>query len=143
MTTEYLLDNSAWARLRHPALPTARRDDIADAIADSRVYTCLPFLLEAGYSARNAEQYTEMMRHLRGFPFAATDDAAALRALALQGDLAACGHHRLPPPDLIIAAIAERHALTVLHCDKDFDVICKKTSAVISAEWLAPPDTFS
>jgi predicted nucleic acid-binding protein len=143
VTTEYLLDNSAWARLRHPALPAGRRDEVADAIADGRVYACLPFLLEAGYSARNAEAYAAMMRRLRAFPFAALDDHAELRALDLQGDLVTCGHHRLPPPDLLIAAISERHGLTVLHCDRDFDVIRDKTSAVLSAEWLAPPATFS
>ena len=65
------------------------------------------------------------------------------RALQLQADLAQCGLHRMPPVDLLIAAAAERHGLTVLHCDRDFDVIRERTSVALSAEWLAPPATFS
>ena len=143
MTERYLLDNSAWSRLFHPALPLHRRSEVAEAIRVGQVHVCLPFLLEAGYSARNLDDYRDITRALHGLPNAAVDEAIEARAVQMQGDLVACGHHRLPPADLLIAAIAERHALTVLHCDKDFDVICDKTSAVISAEWLAPPDTFS
>jgi predicted nucleic acid-binding protein len=65
------------------------------------------------------------------------------RSVQLQADLVACGHHRLPPADLLVAAIAEHHGLTVLHVDSGFDVIRDRTSAVLSAEWLAPPDTFA
>ena len=39
-------------------------------------------------------------------------------------------------PDLLIAAVAERNALTVLHYDKDFDLIAKVTGQ--SMEWVVP-----
>jgi predicted nucleic acid-binding protein len=143
VTGRYLLDNSAWSRLFHPALPLDRRSEVAEAIRSDRVYVCLPFLLEAGYSARNLDDYRDITRALHGLPNASVDEAVEARAIHMQGDLVACGHHRLPPADLLIAAIAERHGLTVLHCDSDFDVIRDKTSAVLSAEWLAPPATFS
>ena len=43
--------------------------------------------------------------------------------------LAQSGHHRAPSiPDLLIAATAERLGLTVLHLDKDFEIIRKVTS---------------
>jgi len=43
--------------------------------------------------------------------------------------LADRGQHRAPSlPDLIIAATAELAGLTVLHLDKDFEVIAKVTS---------------
>ena len=143
MSEQYLIDNSAWARLWSSALPEARRADIADAITDRRMHVCLPFLLEAGYSARGVADYGDLMRTLRSLPCAPLGEDAEERALELQADLVASGHHRLPPVDLLIAAIAERNGLTVLHCDKDFDVIRERTSATLSAEWLAPPTTFS
>lgn len=142
MSAQYLLDNSAWARLWHRSLPVDRREHVATAITERRVHACLPFLLEAGYSARDADGHDSLMLTLRSLPFAPIDEPTEQRALQLQGDLAQCGHHRMPPVDVLIAAIAERHGLTVLHCDRDFDVIRDKTSAVVNAEWLAPAATF-
>ena len=50
------------------------------------------------------------------------------RALAVQGRLAERGQHRTPSvPDLLIAATAELRALTVLHDDKDFELIAAVT----------------
>jgi hypothetical protein len=50
------------------------------------------------------------------------------RALEVLGLLADRGQHRAPSiPDLIIAATAELVGLTVLHLDKDFDVIAEMT----------------
>ena len=49
----------------------------------------------------------------------------AVEVLALLADR---GQHRAPSvPDLIIAATAELAGLTVLHLDKDFDVIADVT----------------
>jgi len=120
-----------------------RRERVATAITERRVHACLPFLLEAGYSARDADDHNSLMLTLRSLPFAPIDEPTEQRALQLQGDLAQCGHHRMPPVDVLIAAIAERYGLTVLHCDRDFDVIRERTSVTLSAEWLAPPATFS
>jgi predicted nucleic acid-binding protein len=42
--------------------------------------------------------------------------------------LAGLGHHRAPSiPDLLIAATAERAGFTVLHLDKDFELIAEIT----------------
>jgi predicted nucleic acid-binding protein len=49
----------------------------------------------------------------------------AVEVLALLADR---GQHRAPSlPDLIVAAIAELARLTVLHLDKDFDIIADIT----------------
>jgi len=54
--------------------------------------------------------------------------AAERRAIEVQMALADQGSHRAPSvPDLLIAAVAERSGLTVLHCDKDFDLIADVT----------------
>ena len=51
------------------------------------------------------------------------------RAVEILTLLADRGQHRAPSvPDLIIAATAELAGLTVLHLDKDFDVIAEITS---------------
>lgn len=50
------------------------------------------------------------------------------RAVEVQALLADRGHHRGPSiPDLVIAATAELAGLTVLHLDKDFELIAEIT----------------
>lgn len=50
------------------------------------------------------------------------------RALEVQMRLADRGHHRAASvPDLIVAATAELAGLTVLHVDKDFELIADVT----------------
>jgi len=50
------------------------------------------------------------------------------RAVAIQLALADLGQHRAPSiPDLLIAATAESAGLTVLHLDKDFELIAEVT----------------
>jgi len=50
------------------------------------------------------------------------------RAVEVQSILAERGQHRAPSiPDLLIGATAELADLTVLHLDKDFDLIAQIT----------------
>lgn len=141
MNSTLLLDNSAWVRLGHTALPAARADEIADALESRRVGACLPFLLEAGYSARDAREHDQLLAELRSLPHYQLDDAVEKRALDAQAQLARVGHHRLPPVDLLIAAIADRHGLGVLHYDHDYDLIAEKTDLRFDSVWLAARGT--
>ncbi|MGC1853075.1 MAG: PIN domain-containing protein [Solirubrobacterales bacterium] len=136
MSAELLLDNSAWARLGHAALPVARAEEIATAIEAGRVVTCLPFLLEAGYSARTASDHAELLEELRALPSIRIDEEIEQRAIDAQAQLARAGHHRLPPVDLILAAIAERHDIGILHYDADFDLLGAKTDLSFKSVWL-------
>ncbi|WP_338182257.1 hypothetical protein [Candidatus Dormiibacter inghamiae] len=70
---------------------------------------CLHFLLEASYSARNAEEHAELFTELLALHWAAIDAEVEHRAIEGQRQLAQRGHHRLPPVDLLIAALANRH----------------------------------
>ncbi len=64
----------------------------------------------------------------------ATED----RAVAVQALLADLGRHRAPSvPDLIVAATAELAGLTVLHVDKDFDLIAEITGQAMERLALA------
>ena len=54
------------------------------------------------------------------------------RAVEVQGLLAELGHHRaVKVPDLLIAAAGELAGLTVLHVDRDFDLIADVTGQVV------------
>ncbi|KDP00270.1 PIN domain-containing protein [Mycobacterium avium subsp. hominissuis] len=137
MSVELLLDNSAFVRLAAPALQDARSGEIADAIEQRRVAVCLPFLLEAGYSSRSAADHDELLRELMALPMLHIDTEVEGRAVDAQRQLARVGHHRLPPVDLIIAALADRHGVGVLHYDHDYDTLTTKTDLRFASVWLA------
>ena len=141
VTGTLLLDNSAWARLADPALEDERAAELAEALEDGRVAACLPFLLEGGYSARSARDHDELLVDLLALPYYAIDEAVERRALDAQAQLARVGHHRLPPVDLLVAALADRHQLGVLHYDHDYDLIAEKTDLSFASVWLAPAGT--
>jgi predicted nucleic acid-binding protein len=138
VTTTLLLDNSAWVRLGDRALPAGRADEIADALESGSLGACLPFMLEAGYSARTAREHDQLFEELLALPHYHLDDAAERRALDAQAQLARVGHHRLPPVDLLVAALADRYGLGVLHYDHDYDLIAEKTDLRFESVWLAP-----
>ena len=137
MTAELLLDNSAWARLDHQAVSPERVDEIATLLADGRIAACLPFLLEAGYAARNTRDHNELLDELLALPFVHIDERVENRALDAQRQLARAGHHRLPPVDLMIAALADIHRLGILHYDNDYEIVAEKTDLRFGSVWLA------
>ncbi len=65
------------------------------------------------------------------------DTEVERRAVDAQRQLARAGHHRLPPVDLIIAALADRHGVGVLHYDHDYDTLATKTDLNFASVWLA------
>jgi predicted nucleic acid-binding protein len=138
VSVEFLLDNSAWARLGDTSIPDQRAEEIAVALEGGRIATCLPFLLEAGYSARNADDHDGLVDELLALPLISIDEGTERRAIDAQRQLARVGHHRLPPVDLILAAIADRHGLGILHCDGDFDLLRSKTDLEFESVWLVP-----
>ncbi len=137
VTVELLLDNSAFARLGSVALQQDRANDIADALEQRQLGVCLPFLLEAGYSARNATDHDELLCELMALPILHIDAEVERRAIAAQHQLARSGHHRIPPVDLIVASVADRHGVGVLHYDHDYDTIAAKTDLRFASVWLA------
>jgi predicted nucleic acid-binding protein len=138
VTSAALLDNSAWSRFAARTLSQDRLSEIADAVASGLVHVCLPFLLEAGYSARNARDHGTLLDELLALPRVWITERVEERALQAQQRLARVGHHRLPPVDVLIAALADVHELDVLHYDADFDVIATLTDLDFGSVWLAP-----
>ena len=134
-----LLDNSAWARRRNPAV----RERIAAVMRASKCGVCLPFLLEAGFSARSARDHAGILADLATLPRAAITPAVEHVALEAQGDLARVGHHGLSPVDILIAACAHESGAGVLHYDRDYDVLREHTRLRFRSEWLAPAGSLS
>lgn len=102
-----------------------------------RITVCLPFVLEAGYSARAATDHRELMDELLALPWSAIDETVERRAVEAQRQLARSGHHRMPPVDLLLAALADRYQLGILHYDRDYDLIAARTDLRFASEWLA------
>jgi predicted nucleic acid-binding protein len=136
-----LLDNSAWSRLLSGGVPRERREAVIELLIERKLGTCLPFLLEAGYSARSGPDRTAMMTRLEQLPRVPVDAEVERLALEAQRELAEVGHHRLAPSDLVIAACAHRARGDVLHYDRDFDLIAEHTRLNFESVWLAESGT--
>jgi len=136
-----LLDHSAWSRLIADSVPEDREEVVLDWIGAGRLGTCLPFLLEAGYSAQTAEDHRINVARLKRLSHVPIDREVELSAQQAQRELAERGHHRLSPIDLIIAACAARVQGGVLHYDRDYDLILERTSLDFESVWLAEPGT--
>jgi len=136
-----LLDNSAWARLLAGRVSRERAEAITGLMVDRQLATCLPFLLEAGYSARSGRDREELMARLAHLPKVRVDQSIENLALRAQQELAAVGHHRVAPADLVIAACAHQADAGVLHYDRDYDLIAEHTNLSFESVWLAPAGT--
>lgn len=118
-----------------------RREEVIRWMEGERLGVCLPFLLEAGYSARSAIDHGAMMARLQQLPCLSVDQEVERMALKAQRELAARGHHRLAPSDLVIAACAHRCGGGVLHYDRDYDLIAAHTSLSFESLWVAEAGT--
>ena len=132
-----VIDNSAWARLVSARLDEQRRDQVAGWIEDGEVAVCVPFLLEAGYSARSGPDHKRVIADLLRLPWVEISTEVARSAIRAQGELALVGHHRVAPADLLIAAAAHGERAGVLHYDRDYDLIAAHSSLAFRSEWLA------
>jgi predicted nucleic acid-binding protein len=124
--TTWLIDKSALIRLA--ASPDA--GEWAARIERGLVRVTTVTRLEAGYSARSGSELRAGFRQppLSSMPVEYLTPAIEDRAVEVLTLLADRGQHRAPSiPDLIIAATAELAGLTVLHLDKDFEVIAEVT----------------
>jgi predicted nucleic acid-binding protein len=130
VVSAWLIDKSAIARLHLAADAT----EWANRIERGLVRICTVTRLEIGYSARSATDRRSLLTEmpLASMPVEYLTPRIEDRAIELQAVLAERGQHRGPSvPDLLIAATAELAELTVLHMDKDFDLIADITGQPI------------
>jgi hypothetical protein len=136
-----LLDNSVWSRLLSGAVPRARVNAVVEMLDSEELATCLPFLLEAGYSVQSAADHERSMDRLGTLPSVSIDAGVEATARKAQRELATRGHHRISPIDLMIAACAHEAGAGVLHYDRDYDLIAELTSLRFESVWLVPAGT--
>jgi predicted nucleic acid-binding protein len=124
--SDWLIDKSALVRL-------AASPDVAQwaaRIERGLVRITTVTRLEVGYSARSGEDLRAGLHNppLAAMPVEYQTPVIEDRAVEVLTLLADRGQHRAPSiPDLIIAATAELAGLTILHLDKDFEIIAAIT----------------
>lgn len=133
MKARYLIDKSALARMPSETV----RQRLAPIIESGEAATCAIVDLEVLYSVRNQPEH-ERIRQRRQLAYHTVPLTEEIfqRAISVQSELAKTGRHRVPIPDLIIAAAAESAGLAVLHYDADFDLITEATGQ--PTEWVVP-----
>jgi predicted nucleic acid-binding protein len=133
----YLADKSALVRLGF-----AGAEWLATEIIEGNVRRSSMTDLEIFYSATSHRALVEIIEERRaGFRLVDTQQDDWDRAVEVMVLLARNGKHRsVGIPDLLIAAVAERHALTLVHYDSDFDHVADVTGQ--ETRWVAPRGTW-
>ncbi len=124
--TDWLIDKSAL--IRFGASPDA--GEWAARIERGLVRITTVTRLEVGYSARSGVGLRADWQRppMSAMPVDYQTRAIEDRSVEVLTLLADRGQHRVPSiPDLIIAATAELSGLTILHLDKDFEIIARVT----------------
>lgn len=130
----YLADKSAIVHLGKPVVAAK----VVPLIMAGHVSTCGVVELEILYSARSERDLLETRKdRVIAYPRVAMSEADFARAEDVLALLAKRGRHRaVSLPDLLIAAVAERAGLVVLHYDADFEIVAAVTKQPV--EWVAP-----
>jgi predicted nucleic acid-binding protein len=124
--TTWLIDKSALVRLAGSPDALAWANRIERGLLRISTVT----RLEIGFSARSADDLRAGVARppLARMPAEYLTPAMEDRAVEVQMILAERGQHRAASiPDLLVAATAELGQLTVLHLDKDFELIAQVT----------------
>lgn len=120
-------------RVDRPAVASA----IGPLFADGLVALGGPIIFELGFSARSATDHAALMERVDAFERAPTTDGDYQRAMELQAALVSRGQHRaVSMVDALVASVAESRDLTVLHHDKDYDLIADVTGQPM--RWVVP-----
>ncbi len=129
-----LADTSVWARSSKPGL-----EAFAAAVEDGGIAVCDQVVMELLWSARDVADFRATETALLACPWFAVEPADWSEARRVFRELSARGplHHRqVKIPDLLIAAVAARNSLTVLHYDGDYETIASVTGQ--PTRWAAP-----
>jgi len=135
--TDWLVDKSALVRIGQSGEAATWADRIERGLVRISTVT----RLELGFSVRAAEELRAGLRTrpLAAMPVEYLTPAIEERAVEVQLLLADRGQHRAPAvPDLLVAATAELAGLTVLHVDKDFELIAAITGQPVERLGVEP-----
>jgi predicted nucleic acid-binding protein len=127
----FLVDTSAWARYPQSEV-AARLDELSAA---GVVASCGVVELQLLGAVRDAGTYaTVAALRQQAFELLEMSEADMRRALEVRRLLVERGDYRVPWAALVVAAVAERHRVAVLHCDARYDVIANATGQAV--EWV-------
>jgi predicted nucleic acid-binding protein len=132
VTGAYVLDTSA---LTNQRLAPNR---LAELARQSSLLLPQVAWLEIRYSAASVADMTRLDASLAGFTIVDVESGDFRVAGRLQTALAAAGLKGRKVNDLLIAALAIRLAVPVLHYDRDFAHIASVEPS-FAHEWLTPP----
>jgi predicted nucleic acid-binding protein len=132
-----LADTSALARLRHQSVAAV----LGPLIEAGLVATCGVIEFELAWATRTAAEFDQVRADRDvGYEWLATHDEDWRRALDVQAALWRSGQIRAVGfPDLLVAAVAERERVTLLHYDGDYDLIAHVTGQQM--QWVVPRGT--
>jgi predicted nucleic acid-binding protein len=136
--TSWLIDKSALVRLAS----CADADEWAGRMERGLVRIATVTRLEVGYSAKTGRGLRDATRRppLSSMPVEYQTPAIEDRAVEVQMLLADHGQHRAASiPDLLVAATAEMVGLTLLHVDKDFELIASVTGQPVERLRIPAP----
>ena len=105
------------------------------------VATCGVIEFELGWASRSSAEFDQLrIDRDTGYEWLAIHDEDWRRALDVQAALWRSGRMRAVGfPNLLVAAVAEREHVTVLHYDGDYDLIAQVTSQPV--QWVVPHGT--
>jgi predicted nucleic acid-binding protein len=136
-TATHLADTSALARLNRPAVAAV----LSPLIEAGLVATCGVIEFELGWATRTSAEFDQVRADRdAGYEWLSTHDEDWHRALEVQAALWRGGRVRAVGfPDLLIAAVAERERVMLLHYDSDYDLIAEVTGQPM--QWVVARGT--
>ncbi|MGH9101289.1 MAG: PIN domain-containing protein [Acidimicrobiales bacterium] len=84
---------------------------------------CAVTRFELLYSARSPTSFAQLEEELDAFHELRMDAETIAIARTAQRELGAVSQHRVPIPDLLIAACAQQHQAAVLHLDRHYETL--------------------
>ncbi|MGH3765618.1 MAG: PIN domain nuclease [Pseudonocardiaceae bacterium] len=133
MSVRWLIDKSALARAGKP--PVARV--LTPRIDGGLIAVSVVTELEVGFSARSTSDHDDILGLLDRLVRIVLPVRAEQAARDTQRRLVEQGQHRaVGVADLLVAAVAKEAGLTVLHYDRDFDLVASVTGQ--PCEWIVP-----
>lgn len=134
-----LIDNSVWQRL---AREKTVGDWLRQAVGGSSLICISTMLkLEAGFSARSPADHAQLLQALSAFRLLELDPKVDELAVELQQAMWQSGNGRAAGAfDLLSAALAIRHDVTLVHYDKDFELI-SEVDPRFRSQWVVPRGT--
>jgi len=136
LTPLHLADKSALEQRRHSE---EARLVLETLLVENLLASCHVIALEVLYSARNLRDYETLRRDIAAIRWIPVSEPVMDRTMEVQHLLAKRGQHRIPLPDLMVAAAAEMRGAVLLHYDSDFDRIAGVTGQ--ATKWIVPRGT--